>query len=341
MNRIALVPLLALLIVPLGLQAQPQDEEREKRIVLRFDDPNVENWVERLQDRTQGARLGVGVGDWADGAVEGITVTSVSPGGPAEQAGLRTGDLLTAIDGATLAAESGPQSFGMLRNVLDETEPGSDVLIGYRRGEADLEVQVTTSTWENIVVDRPHDWRNPRFAERVRDWANRMSNWDSGSENFDVEVDEHDGQERQIVRVRRGPVEPLAFFGMSWSLVGLQIAELTPELGEYFGTENGLLVVRGPDNEDIGLEDGDVIQKIGGRAVDGARRATRILRSYEPGEEVEMEVLRHKRRKTISFELPERSREGTRGHFMAPPARPAAPDVPARQSEPEPSKESI
>ena len=77
---------------------------------------------------------------------------------------------------------------------------------------------------------------------------------------------------------------------MAWRLEGLQIVELTPVLGEYFGAEKGLLVIRAPDDEEIGLEEGDVIRMISGREFRDARQATRILRSYEPGEEVELEV---------------------------------------------------
>ena len=114
---------------------------------------------------------------------------------------------------------------------------------------------------------------------------------------------------------------------MAWRLGGLQVAELTPALGEYFGVDEGLLVVRAPENEDIGLEDGDVIRKIGGRTFRDARQATRILRSYEPGEEVELEVMRHKRSRTVRFELPERSGRITRGNLLSPPA-PAVPEAP-------------
>ena len=148
-----------------------------------------------------------------------------------------------------------------------------------------------------------------------------------------MEVDAGGGDvARRVVRVRRGSGGPLSFSEMAWRLGGLQIAELTPAMGEYFGVEDGLLVVRAPENEDIGLEDGDVIRKIGGRTFRDARQATRILRSYEPGEEVELEVVRHKRNRTVSFELPEREGRMTRGNLLRPstPAVPEAPPAPDR-----------
>ena len=332
MKQLAATSLLALIIAPLALQADPHEEPEavEESHVFRLAFPNAERQV-MLQVRARGARLGIGLGDWAEGAVEGLSVVSVSPGGPAEQSGLRSGDMLTTINGESLAADSGQESYERLREALAAVKPGSDVSIGYRRGGEELEVQLATSSWEQLVEDR-NGVRVGRMARRIGNWARNMSNWSAGDRNVDVEVDvDEDGQERRIVRIRRGAPEPLAFYDMAWRLGGLQITELTPALGEYFGAEHGLLVVRAPDDEEVPLEDGDVIQKIGGREFKDARHATRILRSYEPGEKVELEVLRHKRRKDVSFELPVRSRELIRGRFMAPP-EPAAPASPTEPS---------
>ena len=331
MKQLAATSLLALFIAPLALQADPHEEAEavEESHVLRFAFPNTEREV-MLQLRARGARLGISLGDWAEGAVEGLSVMSVSPGGPAEQSGLRSGDMLTTINSESLAADSGQESYERLREALAAVKPGSEVSIGYRRGEEELQVQVATSSWEQLVAEG-NGVRVGRMATRIGNWARNMSNWSAGERNVNVEVDvDEDGQERRIVRIRRGAPDPLAFYDMAWRLGGLQITELTPALGEYFGVEHGLLVVRAPHDEDVPLEDGDVIQKIGGREFRDARHATRILRSYEPGEKVELEVLRHKRRKDVSFELPVRSRELTRAPLMAPsePIAPASPSEP-------------
>ena len=195
--------------------------------------------------------------------------------------------------------------------------------IGYLDDGSDGQAQVKTEAWTQIVAGRSLTAPR-RFGERSESWARRLANSFSGG-NVDVEVDVDDGGGMaRTVRVRRGPADLLSFSDMAWRLGGLQVAELTPALGEYFGVEQGLLVVRAPENVDIGLEDGDVIRKIGGRTFRDARQATRILRSYEPGEEVELEVTRHKRSRTVRFELPERPGRITRGQLLIP----TAPDIP-------------
>ena len=320
MRILALTPLLALMLAPAGLKAHPHDEE-QLADMLRQE-------ALALQERARGARLGISVGNWADGPVEGLNVLSVSPGGPAERAGLRAEDLLTSIDGESLAGVSGEQAYEILRAMLAETEPGSEVSIGYQRDGNDLETRITTQAWAQIVSGRRLS--APRgIGERAESWARRLANSFSGGGNVDVEVEvDGDGAAaRRLVRVRGGPAGPLAFSEMAWRLGGLQVAELTPALGEYFGVEEGLLVVRAPEDEDIGLEDGDVIRRIGGRAFRDARHATRILRSYEPGEEVELGVVRHRRDRTVRFELPERPGRITRGNLLRPPA-PAVPEAP-------------
>ena len=329
MRFLALTPLLTLMLAPAGLQAHPHEgamPEEQFTDMLRQE-------VQALQERAKGARLGISLGNWADGPVNGLSVLSVSPGGPAEQAGLRAGNRLTSIDGESLASESGEQAYEKLRGILAETEPGSEVTIGYLDDGSDGQAQVKTEAWTQIVAGRSLTAQR-RFGETSESWARRLANSFSGG-NVDVEVDVDDGGGMaRTVRVRRGPADLLSFSDMAWRLGGLQVAELTPALGEYFGVEQGLLVVRAPESVDIGLEDGDVIRKIGGRTFRDARQATRILRSYEPGEEVELEVTRHKRSRTVRFELPERPGRITRGQLLVPgiPSVPEAPPMRRRDS---------
>ncbi len=91
---------------------------------------------------------------------------------------------------------------------------------------------------------------------------------------------------------------------------GMELVAVTPELGRYFGTEYGLLVIRAPDNEALDLQDGDVILEIGGRRPNNPGHAMRILRSYEPGEEVTIGIMRDQRDEDIAIALPDPAPEG-------------------------------
>lgn len=204
-----------------------------------------------------------------EGKAEGVEVVGVTPGGPAEQAGLRSGDLLLAIDGKELAMERGEAAVQRLTEHLREVEPGTVVTLRYRRDGKTAEASVKTEVFS------PGAFFGPRPLPPLAPLA-------PGPEHF-------------------------AFLRhFSDALGDMELVSLSPELGEYFGTDSGVLVVRAPDNNEAWkLRDGDVILKIGDRVPASPVHAMRILRSYRPGEKLRLEIMREKRRQTLDIELPE------------------------------------
>ena len=96
-----------------------------------------------------------------------------------------------------------------------------------------------------------------------------------------------------------------------------ELVPLTPKLGQYFGTEKGLLVVRAPADSRLKLEDGDVIVDIDGRTPASPSHAFRILGSYQPGEKLKLNVLRMKKRMTFEITIPETAARGERASTVA------------------------
>ncbi len=101
---------------------------------------------------------------------------------------------------------------------------------------------------------------------------------------------------------------------------------LTPALGRYFGAEKGVLVAHAPEDAALGLQDGDVILAIGGREPQSGSHAMRILRSYQPGEPVELRILRDRRQQTLAAKVPAREPRDFLRHAPAPPAPPVPPE---------------
>jgi len=97
---------------------------------------------------------------------------------------------------------------------------------------------------------------------------------------------------------------PMVWFGPARPWGDMELVELSPGLGRYFGTDSGLLVVRAPSDPALKLEDGDVIRRIGGREPGSVSHAIRILRSYEEGEELELEIMREKRSRKLAVQIP-------------------------------------
>jgi S1-C subfamily serine protease len=87
----------------------------------------------------------------------------------------------------------------------------------------------------------------------------------------------------------------------------MELADLSPALGQYFGTSQGVLVIRVPhDGDFLKLQDGDVILNIDGRVPENGSHATRILRSYQPGERIHLQVMRQKKALELEGTLPDR-----------------------------------
>jgi S1-C subfamily serine protease len=84
-----------------------------------------------------------------------------------------------------------------------------------------------------------------------------------------------------------------------------ELVELSPHLGQYFGVEKGLLVVRAPHDERLKLQDGDVIIDIDGRVPGGVTHAFQILRSYRVGETLKLHIMRQQKRLELPIEVPD------------------------------------
>ena len=214
-------------------------------------------------------------GDKVGARIEGIT-----PGGPAEKAGLKAGDVITRFNGTALGGvaadddeDSGP---GMkLIELARDLDPGDSVQVEYRRGtEA---AKKLTLVAENLGGD----------LVRIPGMGGMGGMMGPNDWHFDF-----------------GPRGNLELgFRTPWG--GMELVKLNPELGEYFGTREGVLVVSAPDDSALALKGGDVILTIGGRKPSSPMQAMRILRTYEAGESVAIEVMRKQKRATVTWKVPE------------------------------------
>ncbi len=81
--------------------------------------------------------LGVSAGDVTDGSTEGAQVVQVEPGGPGDDAGLRTGDVITAVDDGSITASAD------LVAAIRSHAPGDEVQLTVVRQGDESQVSVT------------------------------------------------------------------------------------------------------------------------------------------------------------------------------------------------------
>ena len=132
-----------------------------------------------------------------------------------------------------------------------------------------------------------------------------------------------------------GSLGPLLVQG---PMMDMELATLTPQLGRYFGSDKGVLVVRAPADGALKLEDGDVILSIDGRQPTSGSHATRILASYQPGEKVTLRIVRQRKTLDLEAAVPERAahRHVATGESHRPRLAPMPPGAPTPQAAPLP-----
>ena len=137
--------------------------------------------------------------------------------------------------------------------------------------------------------------------------------------------------ERALVEVQRDMAGMGDGFQLRFDIGGrgLDLAEMNAGLGEYFGTSKGVLVLENPSDSTVPLKAGDVILAIDGRAPATVGQARRILGSYDSGDVAKFEIMRMKKKSTVSWTVPARTHMkmpgGMRWRSAAPPGAPAAP----------------
>ena len=251
---------------------------------------------------TSRPKMGVVLAPASDDDTLGVKLQAVSPGAPADEAGLKAGDVILEANGVTLARNSRrqPSPSSQLTDLLGKLDEGDTVTVKYQRGNE-------THTAKVVLRDL-----GPGAYSFVT----------SGDSNFSVFVSPRVAVRGRIDSALRSDIgahfDPRDYSGvvgngvfaarLPYSWLDMELTDLNPDLGEYFGTSKGILVVRGPRSEDLGLKSGDVILSIDGREPTSPSHALRIMRSYDPGETMNIEIMRNKHRQTITVKVPERDR---------------------------------
>ena len=202
----------------------------------------------------------------------GARVTAVTPNGPAASAGVLVGDTIVAIDGVSLVPQPGQPSTATetLMSQMGDVEAGETVDLRVLRDGDYRDVDVT--------IRGDGQWFSFEALPKLQQLPQLRLNG------------------------KWAPWPGVLVQSQLWS--DFEFVTMTSELGEYFGTTKGLLVVSAPDDNDMGFRDGDVILDIGGREPQSPEHAFRILGSFAPGESLRVSIMRKQARQTLEIKIP-------------------------------------
>ncbi|HEX9642235.1 MAG TPA: PDZ domain-containing protein [Candidatus Krumholzibacteria bacterium] len=205
----------------------------------------------------------------------GVLVNDVIDDSPAASAGLKRGDLITAIDGKTLST---PEE---LRRRVRAHESGEKVTVDLiRRGEKmSIGVELGALDSDLAMGDGPK-WQN--------DDAPHLGRL--------MELDDLPGDPQVL------------FLGDSRPQLGVALHQLDKGLGDYFKSDTGMLVLSVHEDSPAaaaGVEAGDVIVEADGEKVAEIDDIYAVLEEHEAGDKIEISLIRKGKSKKLEVELGE------------------------------------
>jgi membrane-associated protease RseP (regulator of RpoE activity) len=268
----------------------------------------------------------------------GLHVNAVTPGGPAERAGLKAGDTITAVGGKPVGTFDASSE-----RALRSAEAGKHVRLKVTRDGKTLHVDVTPERMQ------PGDWQaTVRAAERAAEQATAsvqspefqrsiqqsvqqsideaMKSASAALDRAAIARDSATAAREGAAAAREAAVEAREH-ARQWVLFtspwwGLNLTPLNPDLGRYFGTDKGVLVLSRSDEQFPELQPGDVITGIGGKPVAQPEDVQRALRGATGEQQVRIAVRRHGKTLALNMKVP------PRWNLLPPPPPPAPPPPP-------------
>jgi len=236
-----------------------------------------------------GGRIGVSIRDVDKADVEreklagawGAVIEEVRSGSPAEKAGLKAGDVLIEYDGERV------RSARQLTRLVSETPEGRTVKAAAMRAGKRVDVDLT-----------PESASAFQFSDRAR------ADLESLGRDLRLKI------QPEIERLRDLYVEPplaLEFGGrIQTGRLGISAQDLTPQLAEYFGVKEGVLV-SGVTADSVaakaGLKAGDAITAIDGSTVASVADVRRRVERLDDGEDFTIAVTRDRKALTLNAKM--------------------------------------
>jgi serine protease Do len=200
------------------------------------------------------------------GEPRGVEIKIVMEGSPADNAGIRPGDVLLTYNGETILGAQ------QLSRLVQETPPGRDVKVQYWREGKTQTASVTLGTAQSSSPTP-----NPLML------GFPAPNWESPRINI-----------------------PAPFMVWRNSALGVEFERVDFQLAEYFGVKGGALVrsvQRGSPADRAGLKAGDVIYSVGQHPLLSEHDFSSLLR--QPGETVQVSLMRDHKRIDLTINVPQ------------------------------------
>jgi len=207
-------------------------------------------------------------------AQPGALITEVVADSPAEEAGLREGDLIVSVDGEKVAGAID------LADLLAGHEPGDTVTLEFEReGEdlAEIEVQLGEHAEKDGAPYLGVLYRPTRFREV---WEGRLGPFGEMQGLDDLDLKDFDLEGMPFHHGEEFDFEEMPF----WHFDDLDLDKM--DMGEVRQGSVLRQVTEDSPASAAGLQEGDVITAVDGEPLDGPQALAEAIAQREPGDEI-------------------------------------------------------
>ena len=254
-------------------------------------DVEINAWSPKLEQLVRIAggsgQIGVSIRDLNDDELKakapaGVVVEDVDADSPAQKAGFKAGDVVIEFDGERV------RSARQFMRLVQETPAGRSASVAVTRDGQRVTLNVQPRT------------------------GGSFSFWEGSGDSLLA------GKVAPPMVFKRDAFPPTFenFLGASGQL-GVSVSELSPQLSEYFGTKEGVLVTTVRENSNAsraGVKAGDVITALNGGTVTTAADLRRRAQRLEGGDEFTLAIVRDRKPMTLKgkVESPQPRRSSVR-----------------------------
>lgn len=238
--------------------------------------------------------------------VRGVGVADVVAGSPAQTAGIQKGDVIVRVNGDEITSSR------KLTRLIGEISPDHTAKLTISRGGSERDINVTLGR-------RP----SPKFGDGA-------FNAPDVFERFEFPRLPEMPDLEKLPRIEGKPGEPFVWSFTNRRQIGVGLTPLTKQLSDHFGIENGALVNTVRENSPAakaGLQAGDIIVEIDGKAVKGEMDVIRAIGEKKEGG-VTLTYVRDRDRKTVTVNPEEMKGGFEHFEFRGAPGAPDAPSAP-------------
>ncbi len=240
----------------------------------------------------------------------GVNIEKLS-GDDRDEFGVKFGVLVTSVTKDEAAFKAGMKKYDVIQFVGD---------VKTRRPDDVVEAVSSNAPGSKVKIKFVRDGKNMSVTAVLGKKEFKEYHFKDGENEFHILGDKLHGKlgalkELKELKELKGFKAPKMWTMKKGAFLGVEMRSMDDNFAKYFGVkkDGGALVMNVTKDsaaEKAGLLSGDVILKLEGKVVKGPGDVSKFIQGKKKGDKIKITIFRHKKVKTVTAELEERSMSG-------------------------------